>query len=118
MAGLATRRCDNPVCRRPVMVADRDGTVGNAWGSVVVNDPVSVPRATCAICHQETSWQPKVTQVQPLAGWPLADAHVRNLSICADMGHDPVDRSSGPAGSLLQRICQRCGSVYAEGGAG
>ena len=52
MAGTVTKRCENQDCRRPVMVADRDGTVGNAFGSTVTTER-GAPSALCAFCQQQ-----------------------------------------------------------------
>lgn len=115
MAGTVTVRCGS--CRKPVMVADRDGQIGNAWDSTMVTDPAGIPVATCALCHAATPWKPRepVAATTLLSPWPLSNAHARNSPICHEIGHDPLDAMpSASRGTKVNRICQRCAGVYVE----
>jgi hypothetical protein len=114
MAGTVTVRCDG--CRKPVMVADRDGQIGNAWDSTVVSDPAGAPVATCALCHATTPWKPRETLAAPATvPWSLANAHARNAPICQEVDHDPLEpMPTVSRGTKVNRTCQRCGAVYSK----
>lgn len=115
MAGTMTRRCDNPACRVPVMVSNR-GTIGNAFGSLVVTEADGTPVATCALCSSTTSWKrtPPVPFTTVDTG-SLSQAHPSRLTECMESGHDPIpvpEFAGGGRHMKLQRTCRRCGLVY------
>lgn len=120
MAGTFTRRCENPICKRIVMVADR-GRVGDAFGSTVETDELGVPHATCPACQTVTAWPPKATETLPrVTATPLSGARLVRLAECiAEGSHAAIvapATSSGMRAVTMQQTCLRCGTVFASEG--
>jgi hypothetical protein len=120
VAGTFNRRCDNPLCRRIVMVSDR-GRVGDAFGSTVETDEHGVPHATCPVCQTVTPWPSRSADgIQKAAPRPLSGVRLARLAECIEDGSH-VSALPAPAGSAgrlvtVQQPCARCGTVFAQEG--
>lgn len=120
MAGTRQRRCDNPICRRIVMVSDR-GRVGDAFGSTVETDEHGVPHATCPSCQTVTPWPPRCEELTDSPATPLAGARLIRLAECIEAGSHlstsrPVPTAASGRAVMVQQTCARCGTVYSEEG--